>query len=142
MEHGSIAAIDHAADAAVVANRGSITALDHAADAAAVANRGSITAIDHAAATPSAARQWYSAEHGSVAAIDHAAATAGSPADVSAEHGSITALDHEAEDDDYDRELADRGLPRDASSAATPVASGCGGCSAPGSVRSARAGSV
>ena len=39
--------------------RGSIAAIDHAAEAAEVANRPSITAIDHAA-TPTAARQWYS----------------------------------------------------------------------------------
>ena len=81
VEHGSIAAIDHAADAAVTANRGSITAIDHAA-------------------TPSAARQWYSAEHGSVTAIDHAAEAAASPAEVSAERGSIAAIDHAAEADD------------------------------------------
>lgn len=79
--------------------RGSITAIDHAAQAAEIANRGSITAIDHAAATPSAARQWYSAEHGSIAAIDHATAASRSQADLSAEHGSITALDHAADDE-------------------------------------------
>jgi hypothetical protein len=78
--------------------RGSITAIDHAAGASVAADRGSITAIDHAAATPSAARQWYSAEHGS-RAIDAATAASRSQADASAEHGSITALDHAAEDE-------------------------------------------
>jgi len=79
VEHGSIAAIDHAADAAVAANRGSITAIDH-----------------EAATEGSAAAQ--SAERGSITALDHAAEAAGSPADVSAERGSITALDHATED--------------------------------------------
>lgn len=79
--------------------RGSIAAIDHAAEAAEVANRGSITAIDHAAATPSAARQWYSAEHGGISAIDAATAASRSQADVSADRGSIAALDHAAENE-------------------------------------------
>ena len=82
VEHGSIAAIDHAA-----ATVGSAAAVS--------AERGSITAIDHAA-TPSAARQWFSVEHGSISAIDHGTATVGSAAAVSAERGSITAIDHAA----------------------------------------------
>lgn len=85
VEHGSIAAIDHAADAAMrdrqfSVERGSVTAIDHAAATAGSAaevsaERGSITAIDHAA-TPSAARQWYSVEHGGITAIDHGTAAA------------------------------------------------------------------
>ena len=55
VEHGSIAAIDHAAQAAEVANRPSAAAADHAAaptaqgPAEASAENGSVTAIDHEA---------------------------------------------------------------------------------------------
>jgi hypothetical protein len=88
--------------------RGSTTAIDHAAEASVAADRGSITAIDHAAATPSAARQWYSAEQRS-GAIDAATAASRSQADASAEHGSITALDHAAEDEATEDDTAGAG---------------------------------
>ncbi len=79
--------------------RGSITAIDHAAEAAEVANRPSIASADHTAAATAQTPADVSAEHGSITALDHAAESAGSPADVSAERGSITALDHAAEDE-------------------------------------------
>jgi len=81
VEHGSIAALDQAAEVEAAqpysAERGSIAAIDHAASAPAraadvSAEHGSIAAIDHAAATPSEARPWYS-EHGGVTALDHEA---------------------------------------------------------------------
>jgi hypothetical protein len=80
VEHGSVAAVDHAA----VAVR---------------ADRGSITAIDHAASAPASVAD-VAAEHGSIAALDHAAEAAApnGVAETSAEHGSPTALDHEATD--------------------------------------------
>ncbi|MGH9273373.1 MAG: hypothetical protein ACRDZU_01900 [Acidimicrobiales bacterium] len=89
VERGSIAAIDHTADAPVrdrqfSVDRGSVTAIDHAAatpgSSVVSAERGSITAIDHAA-TPSAARQWYSVERGGVSAIDQQTAESSSAAE-------------------------------------------------------------
>ena len=84
VEHGSIAALDHAAEVEAAqpfsAERGSVGAIDHAASAPAAAAevsalRGSIAAIDHVASTPAATVPWY-VEHGSIAAIDHAAEAA------------------------------------------------------------------
>jgi hypothetical protein len=85
VEHGSIAANDHAAEVR--------------ADQPFSVEHGSVAAIDHAASAAAGPAD-VSAEHGSITALDHAAESAGSPADVSAEHGSITALDHAADDDE------------------------------------------
>ena len=82
VEHGSIAALDHAVEVEAAqpfsVEHGSVAAIDHAASAPAgvaeaSADHGSIAANDHAATNPSAAPSWYS-EQGSVTALDHDAA--------------------------------------------------------------------
>lgn len=53
--------------------RGSIAAIDHAAEAAEIASRPSIAAADHNAAPTAQTPADASAERGSIAALDHAA---------------------------------------------------------------------